>query len=128
MPQETHTKPTHAAGMVCCRDFEPFGNCFSTTDYDCAGESTACSRGPVGHMCQSHKGVPCPARADGAHIQGLVCCGCRMEPTLELICPSPPTQLCPRGPAARKLTSSPSPLVRAPEAGAGTAKHGACEG
>jgi hypothetical protein len=28
MPQETHTKPTqHAAGFVCCRDFEPFGNC-----------------------------------------------------------------------------------------------------
>jgi hypothetical protein len=52
---------------------EPFGNCFSTTGYDCAGES-ACSRWPVGHMRQSHKGVPCPARADGARIQGLVCC------------------------------------------------------
>jgi hypothetical protein len=42
-------------------------------DYDCAGESTR-SRGPVGHMRQSHKGVSCPARADGAHIQGPVCC------------------------------------------------------
>jgi hypothetical protein len=73
MPQETHTKPTHSAGMVCCRGFEPFGNCFSATNCDCAGEST-CSRGPVGHMRQSHKGVPCPARADGAHNQGLVCC------------------------------------------------------
>ena len=53
MPQETHTKPTHSAGVGCCRDFEPFRNCFSTTNCDCAGEST-CSRGPVYDTFGSH--------------------------------------------------------------------------
>jgi hypothetical protein len=74
MPQETHTQSLHMPPeWFVAVDFEPFGNCFSTTDYDCAGEST-CSQRPVGHMRQAHKGVPCPAPADGAHIQGPVCC------------------------------------------------------
>ena len=50
MPQETHTKPTHAAGMVCCRDFEPFLEVASPPpDYDCAGESSVLTRASRAH-------------------------------------------------------------------------------
>jgi hypothetical protein len=41
-----HKRPTQSLHMppewFVAVDFEPFGNCFSTTDYDCAGESTYC--------------------------------------------------------------------------------------
>jgi hypothetical protein len=53
MPQETHTKPTHAAGMVCCRDLEPFGNCFSTPPTTTALAYLPAHEGQYG-TCGSH--------------------------------------------------------------------------